>query len=91
MSGTSLDGVDAALIQTDGTRILRDGPALTVPYTPELRARLRHILDAAPQLAPSDPALLSAEHDLTEVHAIAVQQLRQMAPDMPADIIGFHG
>lgn len=91
MSGTSLDGVDAALIQTDGTRIIHHGPALTVPYTSELRTRLRHILDAAPLLSPSDAALLVAERDLTEVHAIAVQKLRQMAPDMPVDLIGFHG
>jgi 1,6-anhydro-N-acetylmuramate kinase len=32
MSGTSLDGVDAALVETDGERLARPGAALTLPY-----------------------------------------------------------
>ena len=32
MSGTSLDGVDVALIETDGERIAAFGPARTFPY-----------------------------------------------------------
>ncbi len=31
MSGTSLDGVDAAYVETDGERIGRLGPSLTLP------------------------------------------------------------
>ena len=46
MSGTSLDGVDAALIETDGERIGSFGPALTLPYAPPLRAG--PTVDAAP-------------------------------------------
>ena len=37
MSGTSLDGVDVALIETDGERIAAFGPSLTVPYDDEVR------------------------------------------------------
>ena len=32
MSGTSLDGVDAAWLETDGERVAAFGPALTLPY-----------------------------------------------------------
>ena len=32
MSGTSMDGVDAALIETDGSSIFTPGPHLTMPY-----------------------------------------------------------
>ena len=35
MSGTSLDGVDAALVETDGEGVAVPGAALTLPYTPE--------------------------------------------------------
>ncbi len=31
MSGTSLDGVDAALIETDGEAQVRPGPSLSIP------------------------------------------------------------
>ncbi|MDE2350243.1 MAG: anhydro-N-acetylmuramic acid kinase, partial [Alphaproteobacteria bacterium] len=38
MSGTSLDGVDAALLETDGEAVAIPGPALTVRYDGETRA-----------------------------------------------------
>ena len=47
MSGTSMDGVDAALIETDGERVLSFGPALTLRYQPEQRAVLRAAIAAA--------------------------------------------
>lgn len=91
MSGTSLDGVDAALLCTDGEQVLAHGPSLTHPYPPELRASLRDLLDRAPVLAPDDPELLVATHALSRLHAQAVLQLCRRAPDMPPELVGFHG
>ena len=54
MSGTSLDGVDAAWLETDGERIAAFGPTLTLPYDDRLRADLRRILGLAPTLDPAD-------------------------------------
>ncbi len=50
MSGTSLDGVDAAWLDTDGEHIAAFGPSLTLPYDADLRRDLRAILDLAPTL-----------------------------------------
>ena len=86
MSGTSLDGVDAAWLETDGEVVHRFGPTLTLLYDGALRADLRRILNEAPGLRPDDSGLRSAEARLTEYHARAVAALRQ-----PADFIGFHG
>ena len=41
MSGTSLDGVDAAWLDTDGERLRAFGPALSIPYDDALRRDLR--------------------------------------------------
>ena len=86
MSGTSLDGVDAAWLETDGERIGELGPTVTLPYDERLRADLRRILDHAPQLAPDDRRLRSATARLTEYHVRAVSALGR-----EADLIGFHG
>ncbi|HEY7576747.1 MAG TPA: anhydro-N-acetylmuramic acid kinase [Acetobacteraceae bacterium] len=86
MSGTSLDGVDAAWLETDGERIGAFGPALTLPYDDRLRADLRRVLDHAPTLDPADRRLKSAEARLTEYHVRAVTALGR-----EADLIGFHG
>ncbi|MFT8365080.1 MAG: anhydro-N-acetylmuramic acid kinase [Gluconobacter cerinus] len=91
MSGTSLDGVDAALVQTDGERIAQYGPAVTVPYDSALRARLRHLLDHAAHLAEDDPDILAAERDVTLRHVDAVRELMKLVPDIRPDVIGFHG
>ena len=86
MSGTSLDGVDAAWIETDGVRVGRVGPTLTLPYDDRLRSELRRILDAAPEMAADDRRLKVAVARMTEFHVQAVERL-----DCPADLIGFHG
>jgi anhydro-N-acetylmuramic acid kinase len=86
MSGTSLDGVDAAWLETDGETVHETGPSLTLPYPPALRAALRRLLDRANNLAADDPELLLATEELTLRHAQAVHAL-----DAPADMIGFHG
>jgi anhydro-N-acetylmuramic acid kinase len=86
MSGTSLDGVDAAWLETDGEAVGAFGPSLTLPYDPALRADLRRILDRAPGLRADDPDLLDATRRLTEAHIEAVRRIGR-----PADLIGFHG
>src|SRR5215475_7760008 len=86
MSGTSLDGVDAAWLETDGERIGACGPTLTLPYDQRLRADLRRILDHAPSLTQDDRRVRSAAARLTEYHVRAVAALGR-----EADLIGFHG
>jgi anhydro-N-acetylmuramic acid kinase len=94
MSGTSLDGVDAAWVETDGERIGRLGPALTLPYEPALRRDLRSLLDRAPQLAEDDALLASCVRRLTDAHVEAVARLRVQVHrhlDEDVDLLGFHG
>jgi anhydro-N-acetylmuramic acid kinase len=86
MSGTSLDGVDAAWLETDGERIGTLGPRLTIPYDARLRSDLRRLLDHAPTLAVDDRRVKTASARLTEYHVRAVE-----AVGRPADLIGFHG
>lgn len=95
MSGTSLDGVDAALIETDGMEVGAHIGALTLPYAPELRATLRRVLDdvagRALDDAKADAGIAQVVRDLTLAHAEAVAALRRQHPGITVDIIGFHG
>ena len=86
MSGTSLDGVDAALLHTDGATVVRPGAWLTAPYDPALRARVRETLDGGGDVA-------AVECELTRSHAAAALALLDRAGlDAAAvDVIGFHG
>ena len=86
MSGTSLDGVDAALVVTDGVAVQSFGPRVTLAYGPALRGLLREVIERAPALPADDPALLEATEALTRLHAAAVAAL-----GVQGDLIGFHG
>jgi len=87
MSGTSLDGIDAALIETDGIDQVRTGPSLTQPYPADFRDALRGILGAT---EPSF-AISAIERRLTELHAEAVADLRRRHGLADIELIGFHG
>jgi anhydro-N-acetylmuramic acid kinase len=96
MSGTSLDGIDAALVETDGEGVAIPGPAVTVPYDREIRAMLRRALEDAKAVAEGAPvphSIRDAEKQVTEAHAKAVLELLRKAGLKPSDIalIGFHG
>ncbi len=96
MSGTSLDGIDAALLDTDGTDFVRPGPGLTIPYDGGTRALLRQALEAAREVAQGAPvpqSIREAERLLTQAHAEAVKALLEKAqlPREAVALVGFHG
>ena len=96
MSGTSLDGIDVAYLETDGEYDVTRGPSLTFPYDDGMRQLLATAIADASRLTSRDerPASLSrAEYELTEHHASAVAQfLRKSGMERASiDIIGFHG
>jgi len=96
MSGTSLDGVDAALLETDGENVVRPGASLTVPYGAATCGQLRGALETALGMtrdAAVPQTILEAERVLTEAHAQAVKALLEKAglAAQEIDLIGFHG
>ncbi len=96
MSGTSMDGIDIALLRSDGVTIAERGPFLLAPYAPDFRKRLAASLETAKSIEersqrPGD--LAQIEMELTELHAHAVARFLSQH-DLRADeidLIGFHG
>jgi anhydro-N-acetylmuramic acid kinase len=96
MSGTSLDGVDAALIETDGEAQVRFGPTGYRRYSEREWTLLRDALAEAVSLTDRTQrpgALQQAEAFVTKAHAEAVEQLLRTyaVAREDVDIIGFHG
>lgn len=87
MSGTSADGIDAAIIHTDGKfHVKQYDSSIHLPYSEELRNRILQAMNGKGDI-------LKLEKDITEQHALAVKMLIKKvnikAEDI--DIIGFHG
>lgn len=96
MSGTSLDGVDVAVIETDGKKVKAFGPSGYRPYTDVERRLLLQALTEAAHLHAREARpgiLMEAERIVTAAHAEAIasfkSQNRITSEDI--DIVGFHG
>lgn len=87
MSGTSMDGVDAALLRTDGIEAgTRLGAAFT-PYPETVKTALRAVLGRTDK---NDPDVKAAEELVTAWHIRAVVDFLTKGLPRP-DLIGFHG
>ncbi|MFM9864531.1 MAG: anhydro-N-acetylmuramic acid kinase [Micropepsaceae bacterium] len=96
MSGTSMDGIDAAVLDTDGERIAAFGATHFEPYGPEMRAKLRAGMERAASWTAAGPLpaeIAHLERELTQAHAHAVDVLLRSAGLAARDVavIGFHG
>jgi anhydro-N-acetylmuramic acid kinase len=90
ISGTSMDGIDVALIESDGETQLKTGPSATFPYPPEVAQRLRAVVaDLSEAQAPQ----LELERLVTDAHVAAVEAFlgRFSLPRERVALVGLHG
>ena len=96
MSGTSMDGIDVAFIETDGIHTVNPLGADETPYSAEERTLLRNAIDVAATWEPDAPmpqAIMDAEGLITQLHGEAVNRFMEKRGLTAADVdlIGFHG
>lgn len=96
MSGTSMDGIDLAMLETDGDGCVRRVAASFTAYDAGFRKRLEQALETAKAIEsrsdrPGDLAQLEAA--LTDRHAVAIEAFltREGLSANQIDVIGFHG
>ncbi|WP_306681380.1 anhydro-N-acetylmuramic acid kinase [Pseudogemmobacter lacusdianii] len=81
MSGTSLDGVDAAMVLTDGHSVQEFGPSAYRPYS----AAEKSVLRAALGKWPGEPGVAEAAEVVETAHAELLSRFSGV------DVVGFHG
>ena len=96
MSGTSMDGIDVALVRTDGHDRVERGPSLTVPFPAALRRRIEAgLADAATIERRTDRPgdLVALEAEITDRHAAAIESFLATHGLRAAeiDLVGVHG
>lgn len=96
MSGTSMDGIDAALVKTDGKDIVERGSMGFYPYAVKMQNILKQALEDAKALKKRDErigCLEEAENLITKLHIDAVKFfLKENNLDATkVDVLGFHG
>lgn len=79
MSGTSMDGVDAAIVETDGEGVINFGPTGFHAYPPDVQK----LLHDARGKWPGD--------DLDAAHEAVIEAHRALASEFDCALIGFHG
>ena len=96
MSGTSMDGIDLAVIETDGKAVVRTGATAFRPYKETERSAIRAALADARHVATRSDrteAMREAEELVTSAHVEIVRDFQTRFRDdvLPLDVIGFHG
>ena len=90
MSGTSADGIDAAVLQTDGQTFQPTGCSGSFDYRPETRAGIWAAVANVYDHMHDDAARRHLDRLIAEDHAHAVLQLIDSSNLSPT-LIGFHG
>lgn len=96
MSGTSMDGIDVALVRTDGQMQVEHGPMMSFPYTDAQRTMVRQAIGDARLCKRSGDRpgrLAEIEREVTEINGAAVSAFlrKQGIARETIDVIGLHG
>ena len=93
MSGTSLDGIDAALLRTDGQDRIEFGPTRHYPYPAQMKAWLNRAIKAALEGRDGAADIGKAAGEVTHAHVDMVGDILEahgIAPQQ-VQVVGFHG
>ena len=92
-SGPSTNGVEAAVMRTDGMDVVEPGPVVHYPYPRETKVNIRRAMAAALEGRDGAHIIAKAVDDVTTAHIKAAQRLMEQAhlSRKEVDVIGLHG
>lgn len=90
MSSSSLSGVSAAAVVTDGIDVYEVSRTVSVPYDDDIRERLYAASGQKPKTEEAALALKKLGDAVTRFHAEVAQDVMNYL-GAPVDVIGFHG
>lgn len=86
MSGTSLDGIDAAFLLSDGRSIFDKGPRFFTPYSAEVKTQLKECLGQSSRTKKT----IYTEQLVTQAHINFAKDIL-IKSNIKPNLIGFHG
>ena len=94
MSGTSLDGIDASIIKSNGEQFVEIVDDIYLEYDDQLKSKLKKTIDMC--LSQSEFKKLSKnvneiEKEITFCHAKVCKLILEKNKNINIDLVGFHG
>lgn len=93
MSGTSADGIDVAVIKTDGRDFVEPQEFYFMPYTEEMQKQIRNAYNTDPKDEHACKNVKILEDAITRAHFFAISNMinDHAVKREDIDVIGFHG
>ena len=94
MSGTSMDGIDASIIKSDGEQFVEIIDDIYLKYDDKLRSKLKKIVDiciSKDEFNKHYKNIDEVEREITFCHAEACKSIIKKNKNIKIDLIGFHG
>ena len=90
MSGTSMDGIDACILNTDGINFKRTDTNIISPYSFETSDMLEKLLEYPESILTNIDLQSKLEYLITRDHILVVKKILKIQKILPS-YIGFHG